>query len=390
MLRPPDSSGAVIRAMAFASIPEILDELKKGRPIILVDDPDRENEGDLCFAAEFATPALVNQMAKDARGLICLALDGEICDQLNLTPQAPDNGSRYGTAFTVSIEAREGVTTGISAADRATTILAAVKPDAQADDIVKPGHIFPLRARDGGVLVRTGQTEGSVDLCKLAGIEPAAAIIEVMNDDGTMARLPELKEVCRRHHLKMCSVADLIAYRVAREKLVERIDEAPIETPEGPFNLIAYRSKVDALPHVALTCGRVGTGPIDEPVLVRMHSQDLLGDVFGETHRGTGDTLHQAMRMIQEAGEGAIVYMRQDGMGTGLLQRLQTLHVDPSQRAPGAAEIAKVMDKFDFGVGSQILRDLGLSKLRLITNHPRKLHSLEGFGLTIAQHVPLD
>ncbi len=375
----------------LAPIDEILEELRAGRIVVLVDDEQRENEGDLICPAQFVTPQVINFMVTVGRGLLCVALDGEICDRLELSPQSGTNSSQMTTAYTVTVDAHErhGVTTGISAADRAKTVQLLGDPAATAADFAKPGHVNPLRARDGGVLVRTGQTEGSVDLCKLAGIEPAAAIIEVMNDDGTMARLPQLKEVCRRHRLKMCSVADLIAYRVEREQLVERIDEAPIETPEGKFNLIAYRSKVDALPHVALTCGRVGRGPIDEPVLVRMHSQDLLGDVFGETGRGTGDTLHRAMRMIQQAGEGAIVYMRQDGMGTGLLQRLQTLHLDPSQQAPGAAEIAKVMDKFDFGVGSQVLRDLGLRKLRLITNHPRKLHSLEGFGLTIDEHVPL-
>jgi 3,4-dihydroxy 2-butanone 4-phosphate synthase/GTP cyclohydrolase II len=372
----------------FDSIPEILDELRAGRMIVLVDDERRENEGDLVCAAEFVTPDVVNFMVTEGRGLLCVALDGAICDTLDLAPQSSANTSQLATAYTITVDATEafGITTGVSAIDRATTIQRLAHPDANVTDFAKPGHVNPLRARDGGVLVRTGQTEGSVDLCKLAGLRPAAAIIEVMNPDGTMARLDDLEAVCRKHSLKMCSVSDVIAHRLQREQLVERVDEAPFDTPEGQFRLIAYRSMVDPLPHVALCAGRVGQQTIDEPVLVRMHSQNLLGDVFGDTGQPSGQTLHQAMRKIQQAGEGAIVYMRQDGMGTGLLRRLQTLHDsgDTNRR-----EVKAVMSKFDFGVGSQILHDLGVRQMKLLTNHPRKLHGLEGFGLSIVEHVKI-
>ncbi len=372
----------------FSPIEEILADLRAGKMAVLVDDESRENEGDLICAAEFVTDQVVNQMTKIGRGLLCVALEGAICDRLELIPQSGTNTSQMTTAYTVTVDAhdRHGITTGISASDRSKTIRLLANPTARVDDFARPGHINPLRARDGGVLVRTGQTEGSVDLCRLAGLQPAAAIIEVMNDDGTMARLGELQEVCRRHHLKMCSVADVIAYRIEREQLVERIDEVPLETPQGTFNLIAYQSRVDPLPHVALTLGRVGKEEIDEPVLVRMHSQDLLGDVFGDMTSSSDQMLHKSMARIQEAGEGAIVYIRQDGMGTGLLKRLQTLHIDSG----ATPELKNVLHKFDYGVGSQILRDLGLKKMRLLTNHPRTLHGLEGFGLTIESHETLD
>jgi len=376
--------------VSFASIPDILNELRAGRMIVLVDDEQRENEGDLVCHAQFVTPDVVNFMVTEGRGLLCVALDGSICEALELPPQSGSNTSQRATAYTVSVDAsaRHGVTTGISAADRATSIAKLADPHATVTDFDRPGHIHPLRARDGGVLVRTGQTEGSVDLCKLAGLRPAAAIIEVMNPDGTMARLPELEQLCDRHGLKMCTVSSIIAHRIAKEKMIERVDEVPFATQFGSFNLIAYRSKVDPLPHVALVRGRVGTvDVIDEPVLVRMHSQNLLGDVFGDREQPTGDTLHAAMKMIHDAGEGAIVYMRQDGMGTGLLARLQTLHDDAAETR---REIRSAMNKFDFGVGSQIVRDLGIRRMRLITNHPRHLHGLEGFGLSIVEHVGLD
>ena len=375
--------------MTFAPIPEILDELKAGRMIVLVDDEQRENEGDLVCAAESITPQTVNFMVTEGRGLLCVALDGSICDALDLPPQSGANTSQMSTAYTVTVDAaaKHGVTTGISANDRARTIQLLADPKATVTDFARPGHINPLRARDGGVLVRTGQTEGSVDLCKLADLRPAAAIIEVMNPDGTMARLPELETICDKHDLKMCSVSQVIAHRIEQEKMIERVDEVPFDTQFGQFNLIAYRSKVDPLPHVALTCGRVGQAEvIDEPVLVRIHSQNLLGDVFGDASQPSGETLHRSMQMIQQAGEGAIVYMRQDGMGTGLLQRLQTLHDEASETR---REIRSAMNKFDFGVGSQIVRDLGIRQMRVITDHPRKLHGLEGFGLSIVEHVGL-
>jgi len=375
--------------VSFAPIPEILNELRAGRMIVLVDDEQRENEGDLVCPAQFVTPPVVNFMVTEGRGLLCVALDGSICESLELPPQSGSNTSQMATAYTVTVDAaaKHGITTGISASDRATTIAKLADPAATVTDFARPGHINPLRARDGGVLVRTGQTEGSVDLCKLAGLRPAAAIIEVMNPDGSMARLPELEQLCDKHQLKMCTVSSIIAHRIEQEKMIERVDEVPFDTHFGRFNLIAYRSKVDPLPHVALTCGRAGTvDVIDAPVLVRMHSQNLLGDVFGDAAQPSGDTLHAAMKMIHDAGEGAIVYMRQDGMGTGLLARLQTLHDDA---APTRREIRSAMNKFDFGVGSQIVRDLGIRQMRLITNHPRHLHGLEGFGLSIVEHVGL-
>lgn len=389
-------------------IPEILDELRAGRMIVLVDDERRENEGDLVCAAQHVTPEVVNFMIREGRGVLCLALTGEACDRLELTPQSAVNTTQRGTAFTVTIDAHErfGLTTGVSAADRATTIRVAIDPAARPADLARPGHINPLRARDGGVLVRPGQTEGSVDLCKLAGLTPAAAIIEVMNEDGSMARLPDLERLCQRHKIKICSVADIIQYRLQRQKLVERIDAVPFETRHGLFNLIAYRSQVDPFPHVALTCGDVGrrdsTGAvadIAEPVLVRMHSQNLLGDVFGDLRQPSGETLNTAMRMIQRQGRGAVVYLRHEGMGAGLLKRLQTLSRDEAgpdaerlrlgatQQEPGIRPPANTND---YGIGSQILRDLGIRRLRLITNHPFHPTALEGFGLEIAEFVPVE
>lgn len=388
------------------TIPEILDDLRKGKMIVLVDDEKRENEGDLVCAAEFVTPAIVNFMIREARGVLCLALNGELCDRLELSPQTAVNTTQRGTAFTVTIDAaaKFGVTTGVSAADRATTIRVAINPATRPHDLDRPGHINPLRARDGGVLVRAGQTEGSVDLCKLAGLTPAGVIIEVMNEDGTMSRLPDLQNLCKKHDLKMCSVADIIHHRLQREQLIERVDEAPFENAQGEFRLIAYRSLVDPLPHIALVCGHIGkrdsTGqpvPIPHGVLVRMHSQNLLGDVLGDVHQPTGQTLQAAMRMIQKQGEGAVVYLRHEGMGTGLLKRLQTLHhsgmeqsehvaIGGSQTAPGVRPPA---DKRDYGIGCQILRDLGISRLRLLTNHPFHPAALDGFGLRIDEFMPV-
>jgi 3,4-dihydroxy 2-butanone 4-phosphate synthase/GTP cyclohydrolase II len=377
----------------FSPIDDILEDLRAGRIIVLVDDEQRENEGDLICAGRSVTPEIVNFMVNRGRGMLFVAVDGATCDRLDLPPQTAVNTTQKGTAYTVTVDAhaRFGITTGVSADDRATTVKLLADPDAGPDDFARPGHIQPVRARAGGVLVRTGHTEGMVDLCQLAGLQPVALGIEVMNDDGTMARLPHLNEVCRRHHLKMCSVADVIAHRLERDRLVERIEQVPLDTGDGRFSLIAYASKVDALPHVALVCGRVGSQPtIDEPVLVRMHSQNLLGDVFGDLRSGSGHTLHRAMQMIQQAGEGAVVYLRQDGMGTGLLKQLQTMR--PGEHAADEAtarDLKRALTKFDFGVGSQILRDLGIRRIRLLTNHPRRLHSIEGFGLTIEQHVPI-
>lgn len=373
--------------MPFNRVEQVLEELRRGRIIVLVDDERRENEGDLICAAEHVTPAIVNFMLSEGRGMLFVGLSPDICTQLDLPPQTAINTTQKGTAYTVTVDAhhRFGITTGVSAADRAATIRVLANPASKPADLARPGHVQPIRAREGGVLVRTGHTEGMTDLCRLAGLRPAAIGIEVMNDDGSMARLPQLQSLCEKHKLKMCSVADVIAYRIGRDKLIDRIDEADFTSEYGQFRLIAYRSRTDALPHIALVKGRVGQQQIDEPVLVRMHSQNLLGDVLGDSQMPSGRTLHQAMRMIERQGEGAIVYLRQDGMGTGLLQRLQTLH--EAEEDESRREARQAIAKLDYGVGSQILRDLGLRKLRLITNHPPHLHGLEGFGLEIVETV---
>ena len=315
--------------MTFAPISELLDELKAGRPIVLVDDPDRENEGDLCFAAEFASPELINQMIRDARGLVCLALEGSICDQLGLAMMVRDNKTRFTTAFTEAIEAATGVTTGISAADRARTIQVAVDPKAKPDDIVRPGHVFPLRARDGGVLVRTGQTEGIVDLCRLAGLRPAGVICEIIKDDGSMARVPDLIDFSAARGIKMGCIADLVEYRRRRERLIERVTVAKMPTEYGYFDCHTYLSKVDNRAHIALTVGidRVGENgrfpPIEAPVLVRVHSQCLTGDVFGSLRCDCGRQLHEAMLRVQKEGRGIVLYIGQEGRGIGLANKLR-------------------------------------------------------------------
>jgi len=393
--------------LSMHPVPEILADLQAGRMVVLVDDEQRENEGDIVCAAEHVTPDIINFMLREGRGMLCVPLSGDICDRLDLPPQSNVNTAQRSTAYTLTVDAaaRFGITTGVSAADRAVTIRRLADDQAIAHDFDRPGHIQPLRARAGGTLVRVGQTEGSVDLCKLAGLRPASVIIEIMNDDGTMARRADLETFCNRHQLKMCSVADVIHYRLEREKLVRRVAESEVETEEGPFRLIAYESDVDMLPHVALVQGDVGqldaTGePIEiaEPRLVRMHSQNLLGDVFGDRLQPTGQTLRQAMRLIREDGNGAIVYLRHERMGSGLLRRLQTLkvaagddasdrpNIGQSQESPGMKPPA---DKRDYGIGSQILRDLGIRQLRLITNHPFTPTALDGFGLTIAGFEPL-
>ena len=382
---------------AMNPISDILEELRAGRIVVLVDDESRENEGDFICAAEHVTPQTINFMLREARGVLCLALSGDICDRLDLRPQSSINTSLHATAFTVTIDAHErfGVSTGVSAADRATTMRVAIDEQSVPADLVRPGHINPLRARVGGSLVRAGQTEGSVDLCRLAGLKPAAAIIEIMNEDGSMARLDDLKTLCARHNLKMCSVADVIQYRLEREKLIERVDEASFESEWGRFHLIAYRSAVDSLLHVALVCGELGrrdaTGQpveISEPVLVRMHSQNLLGDVLGDVGDPTGRVLRRSMQMIQQHGRGAIVYLRHEGMGKGLLKRLQTLH-DLAHHPP-RDEHSLRSGPGDYGIGSQILRDLGIRKLQLLTNHPVHPTALSGFGLEISEFVPVE
>jgi len=393
----------------MTAVPEILEELRAGRMVVLVDDEDRENEGDIVCAAEHVTSDMINFMLREARGMLCVALAGATCDRLELGPQTTLNTSQRSTAYTVSVDAHErfGISTGVSAPDRARTINVLADATSVVADLARPGHIQPLRARDGGVLVRAGQTEGSVDLCRLAGLQPAAAIIEIMKDDGTMARRADLAAFCRRHTLRMCSVADVVHYRLQRENLVERLDTATLQTPCGPFDLISFQSVVDPLPHIALTCGAIGGGeehrepePIDEPVLVRMHSQNLLGDVFGDLHQPSGRTLHGAMRLIQEHGSGAIVYLRHEMTGSGILQRLQTPRRhstggdgdEPStfmgrqQPHPG---IRPAADKGAYGIGCQILRQLGIQRLRLVTNHAFQPTALAGFGLEICEFVPI-
>lgn len=383
--------------MTFVPIPELLEELQRGRPIVLVDDPDRENEGDLCFAAQFATPELVNQMIRDARGLVCLALDPAICDQLQLPMQVQENKSRFGTAFTVSIEATDGVSTGISARDRARTILAATHPEAKPQDLARPGHIFPLRAREGGVLVRTGQTEGIVDLCRLAGLRPAGVICEIIKDDGEMARVPDLEVFCQKHGVKMGCIADLVEYRRRRERLIERIAVAKMPTEFGNFDCHTYHSVVDGRTHMALTVGidRVPENgrfpPIDAPVMVRVHSQCLTGDVFGSLRCDCGPQLQEAMRRVQAEGRGVVLYISQEGRGIGLANKLRAyaLQDQGMDTVEANVHLGFRPDEREFGTGAQILHDLGVRQLRVLTNNPKKLTGLQGYGLEISEQVAL-
>jgi len=383
--------------MTFAPIPDLIEELKAGRPIVLVDDPDRENEGDLCFAAEFASPELVNQMIRDARGLVCLALEGPICDQLGLAMMVRDNKTRFTTAFTEAIEAAEGVTTGISAADRARTIQAAVNPKAKPEDIVRPGHVFPLRARDGGVLVRTGQTEGIVDLCRMAGLRPAGVICEIIKDDGTMARVPDLITFCATRGIKMGCIADLVEYRRRRERLIERLTVTKMPTEFGYFDCHTYLSKVDSRTHVALTVGieRVGENgrfpPIEAPILVRVHSQCLTGDVFGSLRCDCGPQLHEAMQRVQKEGRGIVLYISQEGRGIGLANKLRAyaLQDQGMDTVEANVHLGFRPDEREFGTGAQILHDLGARHLRVLTNNPKKLSGLQGYGLEIVEQIPV-
>lgn len=386
--------------MPFSSIPEILDDIKAGKFIVLVDDEDRENEGDLVIAAEKCTPEAVNFMLTHARGLICLSLTEERCDKLRLHPQTNMNTAQLGTAFTVTVDAhkRFGVSTGVSARDRATTIAVAIAEDAQPQDLARPGHINPLRSRDGGVLVRAGQTEGSVDLARLAGMKPAAVICEIMRPDGEMMRRGDLEGFCSRHDIRMGTVADLISYRLKREQFVKRIETVELPTKWGLFKLIAYQSQVDPQPHLALCVGGIGDldgeGKAvvhDEPVLVRVHSECLTGDVFGSGKCDCGWQLDSAMQRIAAEGKGVLVYLRQEGRGIGLANKLHAyaLQAKGLDTVEANERLGLPADKRDYGIGSQILRDLGLKKLRIMTNNPKKIYGIDGFGLQVVEEVPI-
>jgi 3,4-dihydroxy 2-butanone 4-phosphate synthase/GTP cyclohydrolase II len=374
--------------MPFASIEAALADIRDGRMIIIVDDEDRENEGDLVCAAEKVTPEIINFMARHARGLICLPLTEERCDELHLTTQVADNTSYLGTAFTVSIDARKGITTGISAADRATTIQVAVDPKTRPQDLARPGHVFPLRAKRGGVLVRPGQTEASVDIARMAGMYPGGVICEIMNEDGTMSRLPELEAFAARHQLKMITVADLVRHRISKETLVKRAVETDLPTVYGRFRAVAYENVINGDVHLAMVMGDVKT---EDPVLVRVHTENVTCDMFGSLIDDTGFQLHTALEKIAAAGRGVVLYLRQRDHSLDLVNQLRTYQVmqekDVSKRE-ASLETGYGIDR-DYGVGAQILHDLGLRRIQLLTNHPPKVAALEGFALEVVGNVPL-
>jgi 3,4-dihydroxy 2-butanone 4-phosphate synthase / GTP cyclohydrolase II len=372
----------------FATVEEAIEEIRAGHMVVVCDDEDRENEGDLTMAAQFATPEAINFMAKEGRGLICLALSPDRCDELGLDLMAAKNESPFETAFTVSIEARDGVTTGISAADRARTVQVAIDPKSAPRDLVQPGHIFPLKAKSGGVLERTGQTEAAVDLARLAGLNPAGVICEVMNDDGTMARVPDLEGYCERHGLKMITVADLIAYRRRHDKLVERVVTTRLPTAFGEFDVVGYRSLVDDKHHVAMVKGEID-GQRD--VLVRVHSECLTGDVFHSLRCDCGEQLESALAMIEAEGQGVLLYLAQEGRGIGLLNKLKAYNLQDKglDTVDANLELGLPVDLRDYGIGAQILSDLGLSSIRILTNNPKKIRGLEGYGLSVTDQIPI-
>ena len=374
---------------AFATVEEAIEDIRQGKFVVVVDAADRENEGDLTIAAQFATPEAVNFMTKEARGLICLCLSEDRCDELGLRQMTERNETPYGTAFTVSVEAREGVTTGISAPDRSRTIQVAVDPDAKPEDLVQPGHIFPLRARDGGVLARAGQTEAAVDLARLEGLIPAGVVCEIMNEDGTMARVPDLIPYCQRHGLKLVTVADLIEYRRRHEQLVERVTNVSMPTVYGDFTAVAFREKLTGKHHVALVKGEVEGA---ENVLVRVHSECLTGDVFHSLRCDCGEQLEQALERIASEEHGVLLYMAQEGRGIGLLNKLRAYELQENgyDTVEANLELGFQPDMRDYGIGNQILAELGLTTIRILTNNPKKITGIEGFGLEVVEQVPIE
>jgi 3,4-dihydroxy 2-butanone 4-phosphate synthase / GTP cyclohydrolase II len=379
----------VARRSAFATIEEAIEDIRQGKLVVVVDAADRENEGDLTIAAQFATPEAINFMTKEARGLICLCLSEQRCDDLGLRQMTDKNETPYGTAFTVSVEAREGVTTGISAPDRSRTIQVAIDPSSKPEDLVQPGHVFPLRARDGGVLVRAGQTEAAVDLARLAGLIPAGVVCEVMNEDGTMARVPDLIPYCERHGLKLITVADLIEYRRRHEELVERMTTVRLPTSYGDFTAVSFREKLTGKHHVALVKGDVEG---EENVLVRVHSECLTGDVFHSLRCDCGEQLEQALRRIASEESGVLLYMAQEGRGIGLLNKLRAYELQENglDTVEANLELGFQPDMRDYGIGNQILAMLGLSTIRILTNNPKKIVGIEGFGITVVEQLPIE
>ena len=384
--------------MHFSSISEVLEDVRAGKMVIVVDDANRENEGDLTLAAEVVTPQAINFMLSKARGILCLAIAPEIAEALDLHPMVHNNNAKFETPFTVSIDAKNGITTGVSAEDRATTILTTIRKDTRPEDLARPGHVFPLKARAGGVLVRTGHTEGAVDLARLAGLRPAAAVCEIMTENGHMAKLPELKKFAEKHNLKICTIADIIRYRREKERLIEKRVATNLPTIYGNFKLHLYRSYVDDYLHIALCHGDIGsmdglpTPQHQEAVLVRVHDECLTGDIFGSLRCDCGEQLHNALKMIQKEGKGVVLYMRQEGRGIGLENKLHAYALQEKEgldTVEANERLGFLPDKRDYGIGAQILKDLGITKMRLLTNNPKKFKALEGYGLEIVERVSI-